>query len=291
MEGLSARETPVVRAGSARIFGTTWSNRSRRFVWLPILVAALVGLGALVTGGSVLAASPTDASVNDYAQCANDKPGSVKPTQDPTDCVPQGWINGILNAQNSQYSEDQATAQRLGLDIPSGGPTTGRTITIRYLARKGQGGAGNHAYDSLATWNYTETNADRCQGLQAADCPGGSASTFLIPSDATVVADSNGAGSSTALHELPAANRMMTMYGGTITGVSVPTHDNAAGPGDDYATIAVTYSVASTATDTKVQLLFGGHLAASTGPRGWVANVGSSVINGRPDHRRSDQLD
>ena len=111
MEGLSTRETPVVRAGSARIFGTC-SNRSRRFVWLPILVAALVGLGALVTGGSVLAASPTDASVNDYAQCANDKPGSVKPTQDPTDCVPQGWINGILNAQNSQYSEDQATPQR-----------------------------------------------------------------------------------------------------------------------------------------------------------------------------------
>src|SRR5438067_938998 len=109
MEGLSARETPVVRAGSARIFGTTRSNRSRRFVWLPILVAALVGLGALVTGGSVLAASPTDASVNDYAQCANDKPGSVKPTQDPTDCVPQGWINGILNAQNSQYSGALAT--------------------------------------------------------------------------------------------------------------------------------------------------------------------------------------
>jgi uncharacterized repeat protein (TIGR01451 family) len=243
-------------------------------------------VGALVTGGSVFAAPSTDANVNDYAQCANDKPGSVG---DPLDCVPQGWINGILNANNSQYREDQVTPQRVGLDLPNNGPLTDRTVTITYLARKGQGGAGNHAYDSLATWNYTETNAARCQGLLAADCPGGSASTFQIPSDPTVVADSNGAGSSTALHELPAADRMMTMYGGTITNVSVPVHDNAAGPGDDYATVTVTYSVAS--TPTKVQLLFGGHLAPSVGPRGWGANVGASFINGGPYHIRLDSVD
>ena len=266
------------------------SEHHRSGFWLlaPMLVAALVVLGALVAGGSVFAASSTDASVNNYQQCANDKPGSAT---DPTDCVPQGWINGILNAQNSQYSEDQVTAQRLGLDIPSGGPTTGRTITLKYLARKGQGGVGNHAYDYLATWNYTQTSADRCQGLAAADCPGGSASNFPIPSDATVVADSNGPGSSTALHELPQADRQMTMYGGTITGVSTPVHDNAAGSGDDFATIMVTYSVPSTATDTKVQLLFGGHLAASVGPRGWGNNVGSSFINGGPYHIKLTQVD
>ena len=255
---------------------------------VPILVGALVVFGALMAGGSVFAASSTDASVNNYQQCANDKPGSVG---DPTDCVPQGWINGILNAQNSQYSEDQVTAQRLGLDIPSGGPTTGRTITLKYLARKGQGGVGNHAYDYLATWNFTQANADRCQDLLPADCPGGSASTFPIPSDSTVVADSNGPGSSTANHELPQANRQMTMYGGTITAISAPVHDNAAGSGDDFASITVTYSVASTATDTKVQLLFGGHLAASSGPRGWGNNVGSSFIKGGPYHIKLTQVD
>src|SRR2546423_3790501 len=272
---------------ATRLMGPTGSGRRRRFLFVPVLVAALVVLGALVTGGSLLAAPSTDASVNNYQQCANDKFGSVG---DPTDCVPQGWINGILNAQNSQYHEDEVTPQRLGLDVPAGGPTTGRTITLRYLARKGQGGAGNHAYDSLATWNVTETSAARCQGLLAADCPGGAPSIFQIPSDPTVVADSNGVGSATSLHELPAAQRFMTMFGGTITGVSVPSHDNASGSGDDYATVIVTYSV-STATDTKVQLLFGGHLAASVGPRGWGANVGSSFINGGPYHIRVDQLD
>ncbi len=282
----STSEHDDERSGTTRVFGPTGSRRRRRFLFLPVLVAALVGLGALVTGGSVLAASSTDADVNNYQQCANDKFGSVG---DPTDCVPQGWINGILNANNSQYHEDQVTPQRLGLDVPSDGPLTDRTIIIKYLARKGQGGGGNHAYDSLATWNHTETNALRCQDLAAADCPGGAASTFQIPSDPTVVADSNGAGDSTASHELPAADRLMTMYGGEITGVSVPVHDNASGSGDDYAQITVTYKVA--ATPAKVQLLFGGHLAASIGPRGWGANVGSSFINGGPYHIKLVQLD
>src|SRR5206468_12636705 len=155
--------------------------RHRRGFWLlvPSLVAAFVVLGALVAGGSVFAAPSTDASVNDYAQCANDNPGSAG---DATDCVPQSWIHGILNANHSQYREDQATPQRVGLDLPNNGPTTGRTITVTYLARKGQGGSGNHAYDSLATWNYTETAADHCQGLQAADCPTAPLTTSQIPS-------------------------------------------------------------------------------------------------------------
>ena len=73
------------------------------------------------------------------------------------------------------------------------------------------------------------------------------------------------------------------MYGGTITGISVPSHDNAANAGsDDYATIVVTYSVA--ATPGKVQLLWGGHLAASGGPRGWGAGLGAGNINGGPYH-------
>jgi hypothetical protein len=271
---------------STRILGPTGSKRRKRFLLVPTILLALGVLGALVAGGSVLAAPSTDASVSNYQQCANGAPGSLTAS---TDCVPQGWINGILNAQNSQYHEDQVTAQRLGIDLPSGGVLTGRTITLKYLARKGQGGVGNHAYDSLATWNVTETAADRCQGLTAANCPGGSPTTYLIPSDTTVVADSNGAGTSTAGHQLPDAQRLMTMFGGTITNVSAPAHDNAAGSGDDYAQVTVTYSVAS--TPTKVQLLFGGHLAASSGSRGWGVNVGASFINGGPYHIKLVQID
>jgi uncharacterized repeat protein (TIGR01451 family) len=83
----------------------------------------------------------------------------------------------------------------------------------------------------------------------------------------------------------------MTMYGGTITGISVPVHDNAAGPGDDYATVIVTYSVANTTADRLVQLLFGGHLAPSTGPRGWGIGLGAGTVSGGPYHIKWEEAD
>jgi uncharacterized repeat protein (TIGR01451 family) len=224
-------------------------------------------------GGS----SQTAATFVDYAQCANGAP------PDTSLACPGGWINGILQASNSHYAEDEVTAQRLGVKVPKGTPATGRTVTLRYQTRKGT----IHAYDSLATWNYTQTSADRCQGLSAANCPGGTASTFDIPDDPTPVPSAGpGISDVTAGHMVPAGpGRKMTMYGGTITGVSVPVHDNAAGPGDDYATITITYSVANTTQARVVQLLFGGHLASSTDPdRGWGAGFGSSNIAGGPYH-------
>ena len=75
---------------------------------------AIVALGIMLMAGGALAASGTDGSVVDYSQCANGKPGTSVPT---TDC--DGWIFGILNANNSQYAEDQVTAQRLILDLPN----------------------------------------------------------------------------------------------------------------------------------------------------------------------------
>jgi hypothetical protein len=59
----------------------------------------------------------------------------------------------------------------------------------------------------------------------------------------------------------------MSMFGGVIDSITAPVHDNASGTGDDYASVTVTYHV--TSTPAKVELLFGGHLAASAGPRGW----------------------
>jgi hypothetical protein len=259
-------------------------RRTKRVLAVTTILGLSIFVAVLVTGGTVFAAPSTDASVSDYSQCANDKPPSTS-----TAC-PSKWINGILNANNSHYHEDQVTPQRLFVDLPRNGPAAGRTIILKYLDRKGQGGVGNHAYDSLGQWNYTQTTADRCQDVTPANCPGGLESTFTIPSDTTAVADSNGSpGDSTANHELPAANRYMSMFGGTITGISAPIHDNANGSGDDYAQVTVTYSV--TSTPAKVELLFGGHLAASAGPRGWGSNVGASFINGGPYHIKLIQLD
>lgn len=231
--------------------------------------------------------SGTGISVVDYAQCANGAPPSVS-----TAC-PSGWINGILNANNSHYAEDQVVPQRMVFTVPAGSPASGRTLTIEYMTRKGS----THAYDSLATWNYTQHTAQRCQGLSNANCPGGPVSTFPMQTDLTPVPPTGpGIPAVTSAHELTEPSpqgippRQWEMYGGQITAASAPVHTNAAGTGDDNASVTVTYRVTDSNNDgkadaaTKVQLLFGGHLAASSGPRSWGTGLGSANISGGPYH-------
>ena len=261
-------------------------------------------------GGGGGGGSATAASFVDYAQCANGAPPSAS-----KEC-PDGWINGILQGSNSHYREDEVTPQRLVLEVPAGSPVTSRTVKISYMTRKGSAGA--HAYDSLATWNYTQFDADRCQGLGTGNkskCPMPSASVenppdcsandvtpckFPMSSDPTAVPPITAPASSelTNAHELPQANRQWVMVGGIITAASVPSHDSAGDPAtDDFATVTVTYRIPDATPangldkTTKVQLLFGGHLAASDGVRGWGPGRGSANISGGPYHIRLDSAD
>jgi uncharacterized repeat protein (TIGR01451 family) len=244
------------------------------------VVAALASVLGLSTGVALAKPPSTAPSVTEFSQCANGGPPS-------TSLACTAWINGILNASNSHYSEDQVTPQRLLLAVPSGGAN--HTITIRYLTRKGSAPA--HAYDSLATWNVTQTAATPCQSLSAALCAG-TPSTFQMQSDPTAVPPA-GAGISTATsaHELPAASRFWTLYGGVITASSPVTHSSAANPStDDFASVTITFH----ATAANVLLLFGGHLAVggSAGVlRAWGAGLGSSNINGGPYHIIVDAID
>src|SRR5207244_7540297 len=91
--------------------------------------------------------------------------------------------------------EDEVAPQRWVLELTGPGSLTGHTITFRYEARK----ANAHAYDSLATWNYTQVSADRCQALASTDCPAGSASTFPIPDDLTSVGPTGSYGNNRAV--------------------------------------------------------------------------------------------
>ena len=241
-----------------------------------LIFNVLIGPLAPVAQLATAAAGP---SVTDYAQCQNGNPRSAA-----LDC-PGKWINGILNATHSDYSEDQVVPQRALIDYGSAG--TGHSVQIAYLARK-SGSATRHAYDYLATWNYTQVNADRCQTPTATACPAGPASVFPIPSDGTSLTP--GGPQPTSAHELPQADRQFVMYGGTITGTSAITHTTAiAADGSDYGVITINFN--ATAADGKVQLLFGGHLAAGLGPRGWGANLGAAAINGGPYHIRLTAVD
>jgi len=263
------------------------------------LPALLASLSLLVLAlQPVFAAKPVTPTFVDYAQCANGAPPSTD-----LDC-PEGWINGILQASNSHYSEDQVTPQRAEVNVPAGAATTvgSHSMTFTYQARKGS--AQTHAYDSLATWNWTQTAADRCEGLNPNDCVSGDASTFPIPADTTALEPHTApSGTSTATHMLPASSqaecdayattipsRCFEMYGGIIDSVSAYTHSctatsDCANPNvDDYATVTILYH--TTSVPQKVQLLFGGHLAQGTqgGSRTWGLGFGSSNISGGPYH-------
>ncbi len=251
---------PTIRAIAAALSG--------------VLVMSLVLVGTIAFG-----AKSTAVSFVDYAQCADGTADDAA-----TNC-PGSWINGILQASNSTYHEDEVTPQRAELLVPTGASLTGHSFTFSYQTRKGS--AAVHAYDSLATWDHTQTTADRNQGLNPSDRVAGIASTYPIPNDPQVLAPFTAPATGvTSTHQL--TGQVMTMYGGTITGVSVPVHDCVATSScndpsvDDYATVNVTFDVA--AANQKVQLLFGGHLAAGIGPRGWGAGFGASNISGGPYH-------
>jgi hypothetical protein len=267
----------------ARIIGDSGTTR-RRWSFLGALFAAVLVSGILVPGAFAASTSP---SVVDYAQCANGAHNAT-PANDPTTCN-QGWINGILNASNSQYREDQVTAQRLVVNIPHGNKTTDHTITLRYLWNKSQ----NHAYDSLAKWNTTITGVTTpsaaCAGVPGT-CPATSSnwnsgdgdSQFGVPSSTC-----------SAGHEL--GNRDIVSFNGTITGIDAPVNDSSTCSltADEYETVVVHYT---TNAGNSVMFLFGGHLAAGLtaaegSPRGWGDNHGAAGISGGPYHIKLDALD
>ena len=93
--------------------------RSRQGRVTPAALALVVAAAAVLLLGfaTISGAAPgTDADVTVYDQCSNDKPPSTA-----TDC-PGGWINGILNSNNSHYAEDDVTPQRVVLDLPKQRP-------------------------------------------------------------------------------------------------------------------------------------------------------------------------
>ncbi len=252
--------------------------RTHRFTVLPAAFAIIFNI---IAGPLLPIAASAATNISDYSQCqiGNPKPATL-------DC--DSWINGILNATHNDYAEDEVVPQRLVVDFDT---TGAHSVQISYMARK-DSGSQVHAYDYLATWNYTYVNADKCQDLNPASlCIPDSdptASVFPIPSDPNSVTP--GGPQPTSAHELPQADRQFVMYGGDITGTSGITHTtDPAEAGSDYGVITINFDV--TDADGRVMLLFGGHLASGLGPRGWGAGLGAGSISGGPYHLRLTAID
>ena len=265
-----------------RVLGPTGSrSRTTRASLFLMALMALV-FGVLIGGGGIGSAA-SGPGVDDYSQCADGK-------ADTSDGCPSGWINGILNTNNSSYHEDQVTPQRL---VVSNLPAGNHTFHLRYLIRK----ADNHAYDSLATWDHTQSDALRCTGfagnaLSACNAAtGGSPSVTPIPADPLVVNSSCNSPSGspnniTSTHQL--ANQEFQMFGGTLATLTSADYKGTSSDSEGtYQSIDVRFSTSG--AKSTVYFYFGGHLARGEG--GWGEGCGAGGISGGPYHIKLDGLD
>ena len=233
---------------------------------------------ATATGPSgTVSTTFTDSAVQLYDQCSNDD-GDGYASGD----IGCRWINGNLQSNNSTYAEDDATVQRLWLTGLSPGS---HTVTLTYGTTKG----GNHAYDYLTRWNYSEswiTAADRCDGITGCLAAAENNSP-QIPDDPNTPTD-------------PANGRYFTIRGGSIAAVSSPSLASGSYTGDSETDVTITVVVPSTGsmceTDPKtgavlacgVAIWFGAHVAAEFD---WGTGAGAGSISGSPYHVATTQLD
>ena len=243
------------------------SSRVRRgTMGVVATVVALIASMLIMENAGAAAATAVD-----YSQCMNGSLGA----DDATDSGCVSWGNGILQASNSHYREDEVTPQRLTVRFN----TTGEhTLTLRYQTRKGA----IHAYDSLASVDYTQEDAVnlRCMGLSAC-------ASAATTDEAIIPVDTGTPGSFTDStgHVLPDASRKFKVFGGTIVSgagdVAVATYGHDMSGSDEYASITIKVNATR---NEPLQLLFGGHIAAPEGPRGWGLGLGAASISGGPYH-------
>ncbi|WP_182378732.1 choice-of-anchor P family protein [Nocardioides sp. WS12] len=239
--------------------------------------------GAVSAAGLTAVAAPpavaANATVSGFSQCANGTGTALT-------CA-GGWINGAIQNSNSHYNEDQVVPQRALLSLPA--DNAEHSLTFTYQDRKGN----VHAYDSLATWNKTVSDADPCQSLAASLCAGAPSTLPMATDGANIPPSVSPISTAVSAHQLPAADRMWTLYGGVLTSDAVISHSSPTS-GDDLVTVTVRFRNATPTVARDVVLLFGGHLAVggpNTLPRAWGLNLGASSVSGGPYAFKLEQID
>jgi uncharacterized repeat protein (TIGR01451 family) len=245
-------------AGTRRRHGRPWNVRAglERSL-LAIVQATFLGTGLLV---SPLAVAPVFANESaNLDQCAND-PAPSSPSDGCATSASE-WVNGNLNASKSVFLEGDSIPYRMTFgDLDT---SLSHTVEIEWDTTKG----GKHAIDYITSWNRSVLDANPCLGVSG--CSLAVFDTEPIPADPQVT----GAGVSQAAGNL-------TLFGGTITGVSAYTYSGGTGfGGDKMAGLAITF----TTTVANPVLAWGGHIASRAD---WGNNNSAVGITGSPYHTR-----
>jgi len=218
----------------------------------------------------------------DLDQCRN---GTA---DDPKNCVAPrggvGWVNGNVGGQQGHYAEGLSIPYRARMyDLPTDGTVI--TLILGYDIKH----SGAHAIDFLTSYDRIEPHeltfghtAELIEPLSGVLGVSSTVSTYPIPTPDTTNAPVPGQ-PATRFLSLPEAERLMTLYGGTITNVVYVTQGDLTASQSETR-IAVTFTVDS---PTAV-LAWGGHIARCLD---WEYDANgvcrsASGINGSPYHMR-----
>ncbi len=237
------------------------------------LRATAIGQASGISGSCLFTDAPCVGAANLDQARNGGQAGPVSPVD---------MQNGNLGSQQSHYVEGQSVPYRAVLtDLPIG---ESLTITLGFDIKH----SNRHALDYLTHYNrmqphtyashITPETVDPLVGLVGFPV---TFSTFPIPAPTSV--SSPVLGQPTAsFNALPAAERLMTLYGGTITAIVYLNQGNLTAAQSE-AQVNVTF----TPTSNKAVLAWGGHIGTRL-DWGFVAGVPRSAggISGSPYHMR-----
>jgi hypothetical protein len=258
----------------------------KKVIFSLVVVMALVVMMLPAVSPPPVSAAP-GASV-DFKQYANDD---------------DEWINGILQASNSEYYECMSVPQRTILaDIPST-PGGVHNLTFDHQATKG----GIHAYDWLTAYNQGNDPPlayDPC-GEQIGHTPNYTAiceslhtygyyKLVDVPDDPFVSLHGS---TQTRIHAYEAEfeNRQIKIYGDQLIEEAGLTLAHNVDPGEDDGDSYIEYVLTWTSDSTQILIEMAGHLSLSgstiSNPIAWGPYLGSSHVSGGPYHFRLYELD
>jgi hypothetical protein len=228
-----------------------------------------------LTSGYTARTSFTDAVAANIDQCRNG------PASAPNDCVAlgggTGWVNGNANGTQAHFIEGYSIPYRVRMtELPA---NTMVEIDLGYDIKH----SGGHAIDFLTHFQRLESHlgfghpAETVVPLSGVTGVSALVTTFPIPAPSSFGSPAAGQ-PTTRFNSLPAGERVMTLYGGTITNVEYVSEGSLT---DSQAetVIRVTFQ-----TDSATAVLaWGGHIGRSAD---WGAGNSASGISGSPYHMR-----
>ena len=287
VEGGAGHEPWSVWTNAKGKFNSTWYVNPDDSGGSTLLLTAVGGTSGLTAQWTF-----TDNPAANLDQCRNGEFST------PNDCLDFGasqgsfgWVNGNAGPEHSHYAEGHSIPYRARMtELPVGGTVV---LELGYDIKHG----GKHALDFLTHYQRLSPHGGFGHGsevVQPYDIVGNgvqgvssTVSTFPIPVPDTTNSPVPGQ-PATRFNSLPVGERLMTLFGGEITGITYGT-DGDLTAAQSETTILITFTPTADKNGVKTTtavLGWGGHIARTADWGTGGAAGGAGTISGSPYHMR-----